>query len=144
MLLGRSGRSRRYLSLFSLIMLLGWGMVEAAESPSGKQPEKQAPSREPSAENTAPNNVGEFPPFIFIPFDQTVPLSVLKTKEESLAAIKVTLNRIYDDQEVYSDVYRGVGVVVGSKYILTCLHLFGPYPALWVTTPPPFEIVRSN
>ncbi len=70
-------------------------------------------------------------PGIFIPFNQTIPGEVLKTKNESLVAVRASIYGWADNLAVYSKYYFGSGVTVWDNYILTSLHIFGESPALW-------------
>lgn len=68
----------------------------------------------------------------FIPLNQGLPSEVLKVKDESMVAVKVTMPMMAYDQRIYPNRSFGGGFVVWPEYVLTSLHLMGEFPALWL------------
>lgn len=74
------------------------------------------------------------PETVFIPLNQSIPTEVLKTMSESMVAIRTTMPRMNGDQRIYKNHLFGGGFVVWPDYVVTSLHLFGEFPALWLGT----------
>lgn len=68
----------------------------------------------------------------FTNFDQTIPDEAVKTRDESMVAVRILAFRLGMDQEIYEQqVSNGAGFAVLDGYVLTALHLLGDFPALW-------------
>lgn len=70
-------------------------------------------------------------PPIFLTLNKSIPEKVLKAKDESFVAIRVGFQTIRPNQNISEDAWYGAGFAVWPNYVVTSLHLFGTYPAMW-------------
>ena len=69
---------------------------------------------------------------IFIPFTRDIPSDVIKTKNESVVALRSSIYAVNNVGSIYWEHFYGCGTVVWDGYVLSALHIFGQrYPALW-------------
>ncbi|MDP3731139.1 MAG: hypothetical protein Q8R34_01445 [bacterium] len=69
---------------------------------------------------------------IFVSFVRDIPGDVVKTKNESVVALRSSISAVNDIGSVYSQHFYGCGTVVWDGYVLSVLHIFGQHhPALW-------------